>query len=205
MKKKKLWIAILVAFVVLAASVVYLNRAVIFQRGNPIPYLTAAARISEKNPYVAVDEAKGIYISKRGECPELLEYYQEKTGMEFVEQAGSSYLFTDGSRNEVASSEVYWGRYTVWVLPTMETAESSDAEQYDAKPVIYLYPEKKTAVTVKLNYAGELTCTYPAYNDGWKVSASPDGTLTDAAGQTYNYLYWEGVNSVVYDFPRASA
>ena len=80
MKKKKLWIALLVAFVVLAASVVYLNRAVIFQRGNPIPYLTAAARISEKNPYVAVDEAKGIYISKRGECPELLEYYQEKYG-----------------------------------------------------------------------------------------------------------------------------
>ena len=113
MKKKKLWIALLVAFVVLAASVVYLNRAVIFQRGNPIPYLTAAARISEKNPYVAVDEAK------RGECQELLEYYQEKTGMEFVEQAGSSYLFTDGSRNEVASSEVYWGRYTVWVLPTI--------------------------------------------------------------------------------------
>ena len=200
MKKKKLWIAILVAFVVLVSSVVYLNRAVIFQRGNPIPYLTAAAQISEKNPYVAVDEAKGIYISKRGECPELLEYYQEKTGMEFVEQAGSSYLFTDGSRNEVASSEVYWGRYTVWVLPTMEAAENADAEQYDAKPVIYLYPEKQTAVTVKLNYAGELTCTYPAYNDGWKVSASPDGTLTDADGQTYNYLYWEGVNSVAYDF-----
>lgn len=66
------------------------------------------------------------------------------------------------------------------------------------------YPEKETEVTVKLNYAGELTCTYPAYNDGWKVSASPDGTLTDADGQTYNYLYWEGVNSVAYDFPRAS-
>lgn len=74
------------------------------------------------------------------------------------------------------------------------------AEQYDAKPVIYLYPEKKAEVTVKLNYAGELTCTYPAYNDGWKVSASPDGTLTDADGQTHNYLYWDGVNSVVYDF-----
>ena len=53
---------------------------------------------------------------------------------------------------------------------------------------------------MKLNYAGELTCTYPAYNDGWKVCASPDGTLTDADGQTYNYLYWEGVNSVAYDF-----
>ena len=67
-----------------------------------------------------------------------------------------------------------------------------DEEEYDAKPVIYLYPESKTDVTVKLDYAGELTCTYPAYQDGWNVSASPDGTLTDADGQTYNYLYWEG-------------
>ena len=73
-------------------------------------------------------------------------------------------------------------------------------EEYDAKPVIYLYPESKTDVTVKLDYAGELTCTYPEYQEGWKVTASPDGTLTDADGQTYNYLYWEGENSVSYDF-----
>lgn len=75
-----------------------------------------------------------------------------------------------------------------------------DEEEYDAKPVIYLYPESKTDVTVKLDYAGELTCTYPAYQDGWNVSASPDGTLTDADGQTYNYLYWEGESGADYDF-----
>ena len=34
-------------------------------------------------------------------------------------------------------------------------------EQAAAKPVIYLYPEKETTVTVKLDYAGTLTCTYP--------------------------------------------
>lgn len=51
-----------------------------------------------------------------------------------------------------------------------------DEDEYDAKPVIYLYPESKTDVAVKLAYAGELTCTYPAYQDGWNVSASPDGT-----------------------------
>lgn len=73
-------------------------------------------------------------------------------------------------------------------------------EEYDAKPVIYLYPEHKTDVTVKLDYMGNLTCTYPEYKDGWKVSAEPDGTLTDADGQTYNYLYWEGMNRTDYDF-----
>ena len=69
-----------------------------------------------------------------------------------------------------------------------------------AKPVIYLYPEEVTDVTVQLDYiTGELTCTYPAYNGGWQVTAAPDGTLTDAKGQTYNYLYWEGEGTEHYD------
>lgn len=34
-------------------------------------------------------------------------------------------------------------------------------EQNDAKPVIYLYPESIQEVSVKLDYSGELTCTYP--------------------------------------------
>lgn len=68
------------------------------------------------------------------------------------------------------------------------------------KPVIYLYPEEETNVTVKLNYDGQLTCTYPAYQNGWSVTAYPDGTLVDDAGQSYNYLYWEGVTDGQYDF-----
>lgn len=32
------------------------------------------------------------------------------------------------------------------------------------------------------------------------MSASPDGTLTDADGQTYNYLYWEGESGADHDF-----
>lgn len=121
MKKKRIITICAVVLVILAVSAFYLNRAAIFQRGNPIPYLTSAIQISEKNPYVAVDETKGIYISKRGECPELFDYFCEKTGMEFVEQAGSGYLFTDGDRNDVISSEAYWGRYTVWTIPDIET------------------------------------------------------------------------------------
>ena len=49
---------------------------------------------------------------------------------------------------------------------------------------------------------GRLTCTYPAYNDGWTVTASPDGTLTDAKGRTYNYLYWEGETYARYDLSK---
>ena len=67
------------------------------------------------------------------------------------------------------------------------------------KPVIYLYPETEMPVTVRLALDGRLTCTYPTYDDGWTVTASPDGTLRDEAGQTYNYLYWEGETCATYD------
>ncbi len=78
-----------------------------------------------------------------------------------------------------------------------------DFSDNDAKPVIYLYPEKEAEVNVRLDYDGELTCTYPAYGeDGWTVTAAPDGTLTDKNGQTYNYLYWEGVSNGDCDFSR---
>ena len=83
------------------------------------------------------------------------------------------------------------------------TVEASDWEpdpNVDYKPVIYLYPEEKTEVYVTLDYNGRLTCTYPSYDNGWKVTAQPDGTLTDENGQTYNYLYWEGETNTQYDF-----
>ena len=62
------------------------------------------------------------------------------------------------------------------------------------KPVVYLYPEQETDVSVKLDVDGELTVAYPAYGDGWEVRAQPGGRLTNKAdGREYSYLFWEGV------------
>ena len=66
------------------------------------------------------------------------------------------------------------------------------------KPVIYLYPEEETEVSVSLTFNGKLTCTYPAYKDGWKVTARPDGRLLDADGKEYSCLFWEGESAVDY-------
>lgn len=71
-----------------------------------------------------------------------------------------------------------------------------------AKPVIYLYPEKKTEVSVQLDFNGTLTSVYPenpkntTSSCAWKVTAAPDGTLTDAQGRNYRYLFWEGVADI---------
>ena len=81
--------------------------------------------------------------------------------------------------------------------------ESPLPEEPAAKPVIYLYPEEETEVSVKLDYKGTLTSTYPAYDDGWTVTAQPDGTLTDPdTGREYYCLFWEGVSDTEYDLSK---
>ncbi|MCX7708789.1 MAG: S-layer homology domain-containing protein [Clostridia bacterium] len=66
-------------------------------------------------------------------------------------------------------------------------------KQTGYKPVIYLYPSNEQQISVRLKLKGKLTYTYPQYNDGWKVTAKPDGTIVNAEdGVEYSYLFWEG-------------
>ena len=85
------------------------------------------------------------------------------------------------------------------LLTAFTGCEPQPAPEIDEKPVIYLYPEKEMQVSVKLDYVGDLTVTYPTYDEGWNVIASPDGTLVDLAdGREYSYLFWEGVSDYEY-------
>ena len=72
MKKKKLWIALLVAFVVLASAAIYLNRAVIFQRGNPIPYGIPPHGVARAQFSCCSSSGKAGFREYRNAPPELL-------------------------------------------------------------------------------------------------------------------------------------
>ena len=66
-----------------------------------------------------------------------------------------------------------------------------------AKPILYLYPEAETDVTVTLGYPGLVTHSYPRYDGPWRVTAQPDGTLTDLeTGRALYSLYYENVSAV---------
>ena len=86
----------------------------------------------------------------------------------------------------------------------IETDKNGNEEWYTtAKPVIYLYPETKIDVDIKLDYNGKLYCTYPEYNGVWSVTAYPDGTIIDkTTGKEYSYLFWDGFCHVEYDMSR---
>ncbi len=68
----------------------------------------------------------------------------------------------------------------------------------ESKPAIYLYPEKTTAVNVKLKPMGYLTVTDPPYDPvyGWNVIVHPNGSIQQFDNATtnqsiYPYLYYE--------------
>lgn len=68
------------------------------------------------------------------------------------------------------------------------------------KPILYLYPEYKTKVTVQLEKANQIITSYPKYNNGWEVVASPNGDLFDQNGKYYYALYWDEYNINKVDF-----
>lgn len=127
MKRKK-GIAVLLFAVFLAAMIIW--SPVIFQRGNPIPYLIAATKITKETPYVPVeiDGSTSVYIAKKGECPELFEYVEESRHIELIDQAGSGYIFSNGVDRLVVSSEIYWSYYTVWQVPNKTLAVETAME-----------------------------------------------------------------------------
>ena len=74
--------------------------------------------------------------------------------------------------------------------------------QFAAKPIIYLYPEEPTELSVSLGKPENVTCSYPKYNnDGWQVIAHPNGNLKDVnTGRNLYALYWEGITDNKVDF-----
>ena len=100
------------------------------------------------------------------------------------------------SENNYLRNEVYFlitKPQEVEVLEEEDEREETNSVIIDIeKPIIYLYPEKTQEIAVQLDYDGEFTYTYPKYNNGWKVTAKPDGTLFDAENKEYYALYWEG-------------
>ena len=70
------------------------------------------------------------------------------------------------------------------------------------KPVLYVYSPQEQLVTVSVDVDGAIDTAYPAPDAlettdwgtraSWTVTASPDGTLTDASGRTYPSLFWDG-------------
>lgn len=159
--------------------------------------------------YVFVRDADGVYrlyspdmelLCEFGEINENWTYFDMVSGTyEKDGTVGYYFVFDDYSDQKPWTEGAEWGEYgtrayeAYYIPSTGEygVMDNGYGEYALAKPVLYLYPTEATDVTVTFAHPERLTTVYPKYNDGWSVTAKPDGTLTDDRGREYYCLYWE--------------
>lgn len=96
---------------------------------------------------------------------------------------------TTGYYDKLASNIVVKSQHRLKLVVYLESAAYMNV--ISDKPVIYLYPEEKMDVSIKLDVKGDIRFAYPKYKDNWSLKASPDGQLT-VDGKQHDYLFWEG-------------
>ncbi len=143
------------------------------------------------------------FESPEGALPEVEVYFAmdgvnqqqlTKGGMITIPSAAGKHIFQfyyNGQFQEVYSDSLliearHRDRYTVKLTAGMQ--------EILFKPVIYLYPQRSTDVTVKIEIHGEDAFLYPSYTDSWNFTAEPNGDLI-FGDQTYNYLFWEAARA----------
>ena len=122
--------------------------------------------------------------------PEKSNWYDE------YERLGHQEPYEPPPRGSIISKIFFWAMviFIVMIVSGMMLLRTG-------KPVIYLYPEHPMDVSVILEYNGKLLSTYPRYENGWSVTAYPDGSLINHSdGLEYSYLFWDGDSRMKFDF-----
>ena len=122
----------------------------------------------------------------------------------FRDMEDDRYIIDDSCFDEEEDAEDMWDEIITLINEASEGQEIISV-CVDA-PIIYLYPEQTEQISVSLDLEGELTTTYPLYeeenNEGWNVTATPEGVLTDSSGRNYSYLFWEAILDMEPDLSR---
>lgn len=183
--------------------------------------LEPVAMLSDLQVYRLKDKNHPLYtlafnskLSYYKDSPEM--WNEVNKGM--IQPTLGSYI----DKNPLLFIKDFWGR---WVA----------LGEYDinlpggcGKPVVYLYPEKETKVTLSFQAPIQFTVDIPFYRGSWQVLAKPDGKLIDLNQQpedcqtidttlkgseyakeacltnSYPYLYWAG-NVTSTNYPKVSS
>lgn len=176
--------------------------------------------------YILKDKSNPLYQLQLDSKPG--QHYGEKSNVEqiqFIDQ-NSKYQVTDypslseyTKQNPLLFFKDPWGRWVIlgefdYLLP-----------QGCGKPVIYLYPNQPTDVSIRFLQPMSFDTNIPTYHKQWFVKAFPNGRLTDLQPQytdcnafdtnkigseyaktsclnnDYPYLYWSG-NTIGVAYPQ---
>lgn len=136
----------------------------------------------------------GNRISEIGTTSSGEKVYGVKEDDQIIINAYKNYQV--GREKDILSKDDFYARKPIFIYKDglgdyiLFTSADFRAAVECGKPVIYLYPQKETQVSVKVG--ADITKSEPIYQNGWDgVLAKPTGELTHQ-GQNYPYLFWEG-------------
>ncbi len=118
-------IIILIVLFVILSGFIFLNRAIIFQLGNPLPYITKAAFLTDTNPVANVFDDNTTYIMHANNSESMVEFIESEFDVAFTEQFGSAYVFESDDNILTASTEIYLKFYTVFTVEVIENINTN--------------------------------------------------------------------------------
>lgn len=137
---------------------------------------------------------ENVYRLKNSDDQMLKDLYNDKNTMPYYSEN-----YEQQPKNKYSYDEyVKMNPFLFWQDPLGRWIRFSNTKFQTmaemCKPVIYLYPERKMPLEIKVSVNGGLTYTEPEYGNGWRLEVSPDGKIKDAnTGKSYDSLLWEGI------------
>lgn len=140
-------------------------------------------------------------IDCKVENNQIIIYGDEK--VQGVMGYGSGYFIAIPTKMPIGTTIQYRECYSTSEISNLKNCGTTQTEIIAYKPIIYLYPEKDTEVSVKLLKDENLTCSYPKYKGEWKVLAQPNGKLKNIATNRQLYsLYYESTNNIEFKIEK---
>lgn len=91
------------------------------QEGNPLPFISAAARLSANRSAIEpISNLPGVYLIRSGDGIAPLVKLMEAQGWQYQEQLGAGIIFYQDGKLMTAVSRMYSRLYMIVVVPSME-------------------------------------------------------------------------------------
>lgn len=157
--------------------------------GNPLDYACVMIPDPTRLVEIGTTTTQEPVYSFATEQDDLLQQHYAML-KEAYDQAGQSFKnFSEFTRGvPLFLWKDPFGRY-VRFLRTEYLAPSN------CEPILYLYPEATTEVTVTLGDKINVIASQPAATHSWHLLAHPDGTFVDLpTRKKYDRVFWEGIS-----------
>lgn len=131
-------------------------------------------------------------VAKMGEKDMLFQLQDSSSNLN---KYGYNLYTSDTSTGKVSISEYISGLGLVFWIDDFGSSIIYSSSKYMpavecGKPVIYLYPQVKTEISVSVG--ANISKSEPEYLGEWNVTANPNGQLY-SSGDIFPYLFWEGI------------